>query len=185
MIFDRHASAVHAYCRGRLYADDAQSAADLVSVVFLEAWRRRKDVVLEQDSALPWLLGTARRVLLGRSRTVRRHRAVLTRLAGVVDPVADVLPDPADEIAHRLDDTSRLIAVREAFGRLRDDDRDVLLLCVWGGLDYAAAAVALGIPIGTVRSRLSRARTRLLAQVADADRPDARRHRGSKEQVQP
>jgi DNA-directed RNA polymerase specialized sigma24 family protein len=47
---------------------------------------------------------------------------------------------------------------------LRPPDRDVLVLCVWQGLTYAEAAVALGVPVGTVRSRLSRARSRLEAE---------------------
>lgn len=56
VLFDRYAGHVHAYCRARLYADDPESAGDLVSVVFLETWRRRRSVVIEQDSVLPWLL---------------------------------------------------------------------------------------------------------------------------------
>ena len=57
---------------------------------------------------------------------------------------------------------ARILArLRAALGRLRPPDRDVLLLCVWQGLTYAEAAVALGVPVGTVRSRLSRARARL------------------------
>jgi RNA polymerase sigma-70 factor (ECF subfamily) len=102
--------------------------------------------------------------MLRRARNVRRHRAALARL-----PKAEFTGDGdlADEVAGRLDDTRRLSDVRQAFSRLRERDREVLLLCVWGGLDYAAAAVVLGIPIGTVRSRLSRARLRL-AELADA-----------------
>jgi RNA polymerase sigma-70 factor, ECF subfamily len=161
LIFDRHGAAVHAYCRARSggYVDEiGESAADLVSVVFLEAWRRRRDVVIESDSALPWLIGVARRVMLHRARTVRRHRAALARLPSAQSGQID---DPADDVARRLDDTRRLSDVRQAFSRLRERDREVLLLCVWGGLDYESAAVALGVPVGTVRSRLSRARTRL------------------------
>lgn len=170
LIFDRHAAAVHAYCRARSSgsADEiGESAADLVSVVFLEAWRRRRDVVLEAESALPWLIGVARRVMLHRARTVRRHRAALARLPSVDSGRVE---DPADDIARRLDDTRRLVDVRHAFARLRERDREVLLVCVWGGLDYAAAAVALGVPVGTVRSRLSRARARL-AELADTAPP--------------
>jgi len=167
LIFDRHGAAVHAYCRARSPDEGGESAADLVSVVFLEAWRRRRDVVLEADSALPWLLGVARRVMLHRARTIRRHRTALARLPGGTGLAPGRVEDPADDIARRLDDGHRLSAVKSAFGRLRESDREVLLLCVWGGLDYASAAVTLGVPIGTVRSRLSRARTRL-AELADA-----------------
>ncbi len=189
-IFDRHAAAVNAYCQARLAGsgEDGQSAADLVSIVFLEAWRRRGEVVLEQESALPWLLGVARRVLLHRARTARRYRQALTRLPRGSGLAPGVLDDPAEEIAHRLDDGRRLEAVRLAFGRLNEADREVLLLCVWGGLNYAAAAVALDVPVGTVRSRLSRARTRLAALADSApvaagpDEPTALRGRATEQE---
>ena len=164
LIFDRHGSAIHAYCRARSPVganEHGESAADLVSVVFLEAWRRRRHVVLEGDSALPWLLGVARRVMLHRARSISRHRAALARLPRDSGLAPSQVEDPADEIARRIDDGARLTAVRHAFAQLRDGDREVLLLCVWGELDYASAAVALGVPVGTVRSRLSRARSRL------------------------
>lgn len=173
-LFDRHAAAVHAYCRARLAVEERESvvgAADLVSVVFLEAWRRRREVELVEDDALPWLLGVARRVLLHRARSVRRHRTALARLPRPPhgQPADD---DVADEVARRLDGERRLAAVLAAFRRLRPADQEVLTLCVWGGLDYASAAVALGVPVGTVRSRLSRARARL-TQLAGGpgDRP--------------
>jgi RNA polymerase sigma factor (sigma-70 family) len=168
LIFDRHGAAVHAYCRARSTDDIDESAADLVSVVFLEAWRRRRSVMIESDSALPWLIGVARRVMLHRARTVRRHRAALARLSSGTSLPLSHVDDIADDVARRLDDGRRLSAVRSAFARMRESDRDVLLLCVWGGLDYQSAAVALGVPVGTVRSRLSRARLRL-AELADAD----------------
>lgn len=159
-LFDRHAGRVHAYLRARLGPDG--EAQDLVSVVFLEAWRARRRVRLHEESALPWLLGVAHRVVLRRHRSVRRHRAALARL-----PHDAHEPDPADEVAHRLDDLRRLDAVRSAYERLRPADQEVLTLCVVGGLDYASAAVAMGVPVGTVRSRLSRARARLASLVDD------------------
>ena len=171
-IFDRHAGAVHAYLRARLAVADRESvvgAADLVSVVFLEAWRRRRDVELHEESALPWLLGVARRVLLHRARSVRRHRTALARLSPDTSPAAEgAAGDVADEVARRVDGERRLAAVLAAFRRLRPAEQEVLTLCVWGGLDYASAAVALGVPVGTVRSRLSRARARL-AELADRE----------------
>ena len=168
-IFDRHAAAVHAYCRARIGApgEGGGDPADLVSVVFLEAWRRRSEVQLHEESALPWLLGVSRRVLWHRARTTRRHRSALARLPSM-GGADHLVADPADEVASRLDDTHRLAAVRRAFGRLRPAEQEVLTLCVWGGLDYTAAAVAMGVPVGTVRSRLSRVRVRL-AELADVE----------------
>jgi len=83
-----------------------------------------------------------------------------------------VIPDFADDLAGRIDDAARLKAVRSAMARLRRGEQEVLALCVWSGLDYAAAAEALGVPVGTVRSRLSRARARL-AKLAAADQAGA------------
>lgn len=156
-LFDRHGEAVRAFCARRTGSLDA--ADDLVSIVFLEAWRRRADVELIDDNALPWLYGIARRTLHHRWRTALRHRRALDRLAP-----APAAPDHADEVAARLDDERHLARLAAAVGRLRPADRDVLVLCVWQGLTYAEAAVALGVPVGTVRSRLSRARSRLEAE---------------------
>ncbi|MGK5685489.1 RNA polymerase sigma factor [Actinoplanes sp. URMC 104] len=156
VLFDRHGEAVRAFCARRSGSLDA--ADDLVSIVFLEAWRRRGDVELVDGNALPWLYGIARRTVQHRWRTALRHRRALDRLGA-----APAAPDHADEVAARLDDERELARLREAFERLRPPDRDVLVLCVWQGLTYAEAAVALGVPVGTVRSRLSRARARLEA----------------------
>jgi RNA polymerase sigma-70 factor (ECF subfamily) len=69
--------------------------------------------------------------------------------------------DQIDRAVERLDATAGLQAARDALGGLRREERDVLTLVAWGELDYEGVAVALGIPVGTVRSRLSRARRRL------------------------
>jgi RNA polymerase sigma factor (sigma-70 family) len=154
VLFDRHGESVRAYCARR--TGDLDAADDLVSVVFLEAWRRRSDIELVDGLALPWLYGIARNTVRHRWRTTRRHRRALARLPALVTE-----PDHADDVAGRVDDERHLEQLRVAFARLRPADQDVLTLCVWQGLDYASAAVALGVPIGTVRSRLSRARARL------------------------
>jgi RNA polymerase sigma-70 factor (ECF subfamily) len=105
----------------------------------------------------PWLLGIATHKAANANRGLRRRVAFLARRPAP-PPVADF----AEEVAGRLDDARRLAAVTEALGRLRRQEREVISLCVWGGLDYAQAAQALGVPVGTVRSRLSRARARLV-----------------------
>lgn len=81
-------------------------------------------------------------------------------------PVAPDVPDFADELASRIDDATRLRSVRAALDGLRRSEREVLSLCVWSGLNYAEAAEALGVPVGTVRSQLSRARRKLQKSAA-------------------
>jgi RNA polymerase sigma factor (sigma-70 family) len=88
------------------------------------------------------------------------------------------VPDFAEEVAGRLDDSAQLHLVAEALGALRRSEREVIALCVWSGLDYATAASALGVPVGTVRSRLSRARRRL-RKLVPADREPV----GGREQI--
>lgn len=159
LIFDRHATAVRSYCARR--SGSLEQAEDLVSIVFLEAWRQRETVEFVDGLVLPWLYGVARRSLLHRRRTAARHRSALARL-----PRDLVVADHADRVADLLDDRAHLRDIQEAMTRLRPIDRDVLVLCVWQGLDYVSASVALGVPVGTVRSRLSRARERLRGEVA-------------------
>lgn len=154
VLFDRHGHQIRSYCARRTHSLD--TADELVSIVFLEAWRRRAEVELVQESALPWLYGVANHTIQHSIRTARRHRRALARL-----PVGSDEPDHSDAVAARVDDEHQLAQLRKALHGLSARDRDVLLLCVWQQLDYDAAAVALGVPVGTVRSRLSRARARL------------------------
>ncbi|WP_300602667.1 sigma-70 family RNA polymerase sigma factor [Trebonia sp.] len=104
----------------------------------------------------PWLLGIATNLARGQRRAARRQRTALARLA-----VAGDLPDFADDVSGRLDDAARIGALHRALARLSRPEFEVLAVCVWSGLSYAEAAEGLGIPVGTVRSRLSRARAKL------------------------
>ncbi|AIR99846.1 RNA polymerase sigma factor [Streptomyces glaucescens] len=153
-LFDAYARSVynHAF---RLTGEWA-TAEDTVSLTFLDAWRLRERLDPEGGSVRPWLLGIATNVTRNTRRAARRHTAAMARL-----PREEPVRDFADELAGRLDDAAQLAAVRTALARLRRAEREVLALCVWSGLDYRAAAEALGVPVGTVRSRLSRARAKL------------------------
>ncbi|GHF26576.1 RNA polymerase sigma factor [Streptomyces fumanus] len=153
-LFDAYARSVynHAF---RLTGDWA-TAEDVVSLTFLDAWRLRDRLDAEGGSLRPWLLGIATNVTRNTRRAARRHAAAVARL-----PRDSTVRDHADEVAGRVDDAARLDLVRTALTALRRPEREVLALCVWSGLDYRAAAQALGVPVGTVRSRLSRARAKL------------------------
>jgi RNA polymerase sigma factor (sigma-70 family) len=163
VLFDDHSRAV--YNLAYRLTGSWHEAEEVVSLTFLEAWRLRARVEPDGDSLRPWLMGITVNVVRNFSRAARRHQAAMARLPG-----PGAAPDFADELAGRIDDAARLAAVRAAFGRLRPAEQDVIALCAWSELDYAAAAEALGVPVGTVRSRLSRARRKLRA----AMEPDRR-----------
>ncbi|MER7793033.1 RNA polymerase sigma factor [Streptomyces sp. NPDC097640] len=160
-LFDACARSVynHAY---RL-TGDWSTAEDMVSLTFLEAWRLRARIDPEGGSLRPWLLGIATNTVRNVRRAARRHTAAVHRL-----PRQEAVRDFADDVASRIDDAELLASVTTALKALRRPEREVLALCVWSGLDYAAAAEALGIPVGTVRSRLSRARKKLAAAAEKA-----------------
>jgi RNA polymerase sigma factor (sigma-70 family) len=153
VLYERHARAVYNFCFRR--TADWAMAEDLTSIVFLEAWRRRGDVRLKDGRALPWLLGVAVNVLRNRRRSERRHRAALERL-----PIPRSV-DFAEDADGRLDDERRMRATLRTIAKLPRREQEVLALCAWAGLSYEDAALALGLPVGTVRSRLSRARARV------------------------
>ncbi|MFF0010879.1 RNA polymerase sigma factor [Streptomyces sp. NPDC005374] len=143
---------------------DWSVAEDVMSATFMEAWRRRDSIEADGGSLRPWLLGIATNVSRSHGRGNRRYRAAANAAAeaGVVE-----VADHAEEVSGRVDDRRRIAATLTALASLRRPEREVLVLCLWEGLEYADAARALGIPVGTVRSRLSRARGRLrkLAEV--------------------
>jgi RNA polymerase sigma-70 factor, ECF subfamily len=170
-LYLRHARAVYNFCF-RSTADWAQ-AEDLVSEVFLIAWRRRREVRIETVSgeSLPWLLGVAVNVLRSRSRSLRRRSAALSRMSAESSQV-----DFADDLVGRLADEDQMRRVLGVVRRLSPLEQDVLALCAWAGLSYEECAVALDVPVGTVRSRFSRARAHLreLVEVGGHDLGDGR-----------
>lgn len=153
-LFDRHADRIYRHCF-RLTADRTD-AEDATGTVFLEVWRHRQRVQVHDGSAVPWLYGVATNVCRNLTRGRRRHLRAVSRL-----PRPDVQPDHADRVAERLDTEQRMREVLDAIEKLPRRERDVLALVAWSGLTYEAAAAALDVPVGTVRSRLSRARRRL------------------------
>ncbi|WP_406204227.1 RNA polymerase sigma factor [Kitasatospora sp. NBC_01560] len=153
-LFRDHAPLVHRHAVRA--CGDRDLAEDVVSLTFLEAWRLRDRLLDHEAGPRPWLMGIAVNVLRNTGRAARRHQAALGRL-----PARDTVPDFADELVGRMADTDQLAAAQRALKKLRRAEREVFTLCVWSELGYAEAAAALGVPIGTVRSRLSRARTRL------------------------
>ncbi|MCX2951819.1 RNA polymerase sigma factor [Lentzea sp. NEAU-D7] len=154
VLFDRHAKAVYNHCF-RLTASWAE-AEDHLQATFLLAWRKRDDVRLERESALPWLLTVATNVVRNEQRSFLRRLKNLRRV-GEERPV----PDHADLVAERLDDQRRMKALLDVVAKLPRNEREALVLCVWSDVSYADAAAVLGITEGSVRARVSKARAKV------------------------
>lgn len=133
------------------------SAEDVTSETFLVGWRRRGDVEPGDQPLRGWLLAIAANQALNVARGQRRRLAFLSSDRARPGVVADF----ADDSASRLDDAQLLDRTRRAMAALTRRELEVVSLCVWSELSYQEAADALGIPVGTVRSRLNRARERL------------------------
>lgn len=161
-LFDRHADTIHTFCFRRTAS--WQAAEDATSTVFLELWRGRARAVTFQGSVLPWLYGIGRNVCRGLERSRRRHDLALRRV-----PAEGAAPDDwlAEDVVRRVDSERQMTAVLDAIAALPSHERDVFELVVWAGASYDEAAASLGVPIGTVRSRLSRARQRLNVAISD------------------
>ena len=152
-LFERHGRAIYNYCFRQ--TADWTVAEDLVSTVFLEAWRRR-DQELQPGKVLAWLYGIATNVCRNCQRSRHRHEAALARLS-LPEPTADF----AEDLLERVDDQTRMGELLRLTAKLTRRQRDVLILCAWSGLSYEDAGLALGLPPGTVKSNLSRARERM------------------------
>jgi RNA polymerase sigma-70 factor (ECF subfamily) len=155
-LYARHIHAVQSYCLWR--TADLQSAEDATATVFLEVWRKRRRLSLHTDTAAPLLLGIANNVLRQHWRSKRRHHDALARIRSAE---AQLPSDLEAEAVARLDAITQLKAAGARIRALPRREREVLALIAWGELSYEETAAALEIPIGTVRSRLARARARV------------------------
>ena len=167
LLFLRHAAALGRYVCRRL---GPELADDIVAETFLAAFRQRCGYDLARSDALPWLHGIAANLIRRHYREEKRKLRALERTG--VDPVAESAADVA-EASLAGEAASRAVAA--ALAALSPEHRDVVLLVTWAELTYDEVAVALGIPEGTVRSRMNRARTRLriaLAGTGQASRDD-------------
>lgn len=150
-LYERHGVSVRRYVVSRV---GIGSGEDLAAEVFVRAFRTRDRCRAEHGSALPWLLGVANHVIGDHRRVERRRLAALERL---LIEERELAADP--ELGLKPE-------VVRALRRLPATHRDALLLMVWGELSRDEVAVALGVPVGTVNSRIARARQRLASDLA-------------------
>jgi RNA polymerase sigma-70 factor (ECF subfamily) len=159
-IFDRHAPAIYRYIARRLGPDTAD---DLLAETFLVAFRRRGRYDGAHPDARPWLYGIATRLVSRHRRDETRFFRAIARTG--IDPVSEAVEG---QIVDRVAAQAARKELAAALARLSQAQRDVLLL-VANGLSYTEAGLALGLPAGTVSSRLARARRVVREALAGAD----------------
>ncbi len=153
-LFDRHATVVFRYLVRRVGVDAADA---LLGDVFRVGFEKRATYDCERPNARPWLYGIATNLIAHHRRSEARRIHATVRLL-TRRPPSD---DPTEQVAARLDAADLWPRVAEALAHLPDGERDALLLYAWEELSYDEIATALGVPIGTVRSRINRARQKL------------------------
>ena len=147
-VFDRHYPAVRRFLAVQA---GAHAADDLASETFTVAFRRRGSYDLSRPNAGPWLYGIALNLLRRHRRTeASRQHAYMQVAAGL---------GGADEVSAEGFDANGRVSL--ALGGLREQDRELIVLYAWAELSYEELASVFDLPIGTVRSRLSRVRAQL------------------------
>jgi len=153
VLYDRYADQLYRYAGRRLGAADAE---DTIAATFLAAFRARGRFDTTRADARPWLFGILTKEL---AKQHRRESARLRVIARACPDVAEA--GHADKVADDVTARGARKALAQAVSVLAPADRSVLLLIAWGDLTYDEVAQALAIPIGTVRSRLNRARRKV------------------------
>jgi RNA polymerase sigma-70 factor (ECF subfamily) len=159
-LFQRHAGSVHRYLLKRVGPQDAE---DLVGETFATAFRSRTSYDLSRPDARPWLFGIATNLAHHYWRTEGRRQKRDTATASGAIP-----EDHSEEATSNVFFSSQEGLIGQALCQLDDVQLDVLLLIAGPGFTYEEVSVALEIPVGTVRSRLSRARHQLRELLGDS-----------------
>lgn len=169
VLFDRHFTTIYRYIARRVGRDGAD---DLAGEVFRIAFERRASFDPRWRSARPWLYGIATNLLRGRHRSEQRRLRATQRASTAALVVT--AGDEFDRIVERLDAETEAEQVARAVDQLTDGERDALLLFAVEGLSYGEVATVLDIPVGTVRSRINRARSRIreLLDTSGQEHPD-------------
>lgn len=160
-IFDRHFAEIHRYLARRV---GGRAADDLAADVFLTAFTHRRRYDVARNCARPWLYGIATNLISSHRRQEARYFRALSRAEAQPGWEAD-----EDRLADRVSAAATRPLLASALAELSPGDRDVLLLVALAGFGYPEVAEALGIPVGTVASRLSRARRQLRAALGGSN----------------
>jgi RNA polymerase sigma-70 factor (ECF subfamily) len=160
-IFRRHAGHIHRYLGSRV---GPQEADDLLAEAFLIAFRKRDRYDTARPDARPWLYGIAAKLAAMHARDEERAYRLQRAAAGRADDESH-----ADRVAAEVTAQAARDVLAAGLAALAPGDRDVLLLIAQEELTYEQVAVALQIPVGTVRSRLHRARARLREALGGSD----------------
>lgn len=167
VLFDRYADDIHRYVARRL---GTEAADDLMAETFVIAFQQRRRYDVSKPRARPWLYGIATNLVGGHRRAEARRLRALARTASTAVAGGSGDGEPmADRVAARVSAEGLRTELAGALAALPARYRDVLLVVAWGDLDYAEAAEALGVPVGTVRSRLHRARKKLREALGGSD----------------
>jgi RNA polymerase sigma-70 factor (ECF subfamily) len=167
-LFERYAGQLYDYTARRV---GRSAAEDLVAETFLAAFASRERYDPGVPSARPWLFGILTNLLRGRRRSEVREWRALARAGSDPLGAAGQTGEPATDASSRLDAQAAVRSIAGALASMPAAQRDLLLLHVWAGMDYPELATALGLPPGTVRSRLHRAKARLRHAVPDRYAP--------------
>ncbi len=158
-IYRLHGDRVYRFCLRRTgnhaLADEARA------IVFLEAWRRRHEVDFSSKPIAPWLYAVARNVLHNQRRAESRQSAMQQRL--------EYLQRHSEDLTEHLQRRQAISALLHSLRALPPAQREVIGLCLFDDASYETAAGKLQIPVGTVRSRLSRARVQLASDLRAAE----------------
>lgn len=170
VLYDRYAAQLYRFAYRRV---GPEAAEEVVADAFLAAFRARRRYDVARPDARPWLFGILTKEIARRRRSEQARYRALARAAGEA-----TVDGEADRVLAGVSARAARASLSAALSRLSPGDRDVLLLVAWGDLTYEEVAQALGIPVGTVRSRLNRARRKTQAALGGTNPTELIEERG-------
>lgn len=166
-LFDELSADIFRFARYRLTSDS--EADDVVAETFLYLWKGRVERPDNDVSVRAWAFGIASNLVKRRWRSGARADRALTRLSAFTE-IERISADEASDLVSSIESRARVRNVRIALDRLPPAMTDILVMRAWDEMEYGEIAYVLDCPIGTVRSRLARARDRLKTEISKIER---------------